>query len=370
MNLFNLTKKKTTNDVIKLLSLGILIPLIVSIIENWSLYVALISNIGNENVDFVDQTAVAFFIIAASFLCIIVLIAFYKRKRIAWIATNIYCYVLVLSHCIYLILASIWIVGALFDSYLHSFSVFSFKALFKDVFIVGVGIAFIVLISKKSILKAFRVKKTHKIISLGISIAVVLFWTFAILPEELQAENDYKRNLPRHYYQIFDFPFNPAVVSINTDNPRVKRLFYRGIQAGGNRNFPTAILFLEQALQIEPKNTDILTVLAHMHARNNEIRRGITFLDRAIEIDGTIWYFFNDRGLMYYKLFENEKAIKNYHKALQIDSTNWIVHFNLALAYVHERMWDDFNDSMVKAEKLGADETMLEKVRIRFGGWW
>jgi tetratricopeptide (TPR) repeat protein len=120
-----------------------------------------------------------------------------------------------------------------------------------------------------------------------------------------------------------------------------------------SRKYYEAINLYEEALRSEPRNPMILFDLAETYARINNLEQAVILLDTAIMVDSTYSGFYNNRGLLFYKLNENGRAIKDYLKAIEIDSTKTTFYYNIALVYYYE---DDFIkacESINKAEQLG-----------------
>ena len=91
-------------------------------------------------------------------------------------------------------------------------------------------------------------------------------------------------------------------------------------------------------------------------------------LDTAIMIDNKYAGFYNNRGLLYYKLKENDKAILDYQKAIELDSTQFTFYSNLALVYYHEDLFDISCQQLEKAESLGLninDYKELKRIKKR-----
>jgi tetratricopeptide (TPR) repeat protein len=85
------------------------------------------------------------------------------------------------------------------------------------------------------------------------------------------------------------------------------------------------------------------------------LEKAINLLDSAILIDSTYVGFFNNRGLLYYKLGESTLAIEDFKKAIQIDSTTSILYANLALALNQNESFEKACKAIKKAEDLGLD---------------
>ena len=114
-----------------------------------------------------------------------------------------------------------------------------------------------------------------------------------------------------------------------------------------------AINIYKEALVSEPKNPILLFDLSETYARINNLEQAVALLDTAIMVDSTYSGFYNNRGLLYYKLDQNDKAIKDYLKAIEIDSTITTFYYNIALAYYYEDNFVKACESINKVEQLG-----------------
>jgi tetratricopeptide (TPR) repeat protein len=133
-----------------------------------------------------------------------------------------------------------------------------------------------------------------------------------------------------------------------------------------SKQYYEAIIVYEEARKIEPENPILLFGLSETYALINNLERAITLLDTAIMIDSAFPAFYNNRGLLYYKLKEHDKAVFDFKKAIQIDSTQYIYFANLALVYYRQNLFDKSCESIKKAEQLGLEiETSKSLNRIK-----
>ncbi len=140
----------------------------------------------------------------------------------------------------------------------------------------------------------------------------------------------------------FDFKYiETEQLSIRAHKLRESKMYYE------------AINLYREALTFEPKNPILLFDLAETYARINNLEQAVALLDTAIMVDSTYSGFYNNRGLLYYKLNQNNKAIRDYLKAIEIDSTKTTFYYNIALAYYYEGNFLKACESIHKAEQLG-----------------
>jgi Flp pilus assembly protein TadD len=119
-------------------------------------------------------------------------------------------------------------------------------------------------------------------------------------------------------------------------------------------NYSAAIEKYTIARKLEPDNSDLLWDMSDSYARLNNLERAISLLDTAIMMDNTFAPFYNNRGLLYYKMMQNDKALKDYQMAIQLDGTQPVFYSNIALVYYYEHDLDKACEAIKKSEQLGS----------------
>jgi tetratricopeptide (TPR) repeat protein len=133
-------------------------------------------------------------------------------------------------------------------------------------------------------------------------------------------------------------------------------------------DYNKAIEAYKKARQLEPENQDIFLDMSDTYARMNNLEDAISLLDTAIITDNTYAPFYNNRGLLYYKLIQNKKAIEDYNTAIQLDPTQPIFYANLALVLYYEHDPEKACDAIKKSEGLGldlSDQPELKQIKNR-----
>jgi tetratricopeptide (TPR) repeat protein len=178
--------------------------------------------------------------------------------------------------------------------------------------------------------------------------------------------------VPRQYIQqdrIYRYnvdSFVPINLPYGFQFKETEELSIKAFDLRKSRDFYSAILIYRQALKLEPQNPRLLFDISECYARINDLETAINVLDTAILIDSTNDWFYNNRGLLYYKQKENEKAIKDFEKAMKIDSSQPIYYANLALAYYYNNMFENACEAIEKANDLGLKtEDFKELKRIK-----
>jgi len=361
--LFDISEKKTTNQIIVLLVIGFCIPIIFSLFENWSLLIIAIQTI--DKIDFSNvQSSRPLFYFFALLIFFAILLAFVRRRKFAWIFLNfLFSYGLGTLY-VYILLAFIWSIKTVLLNQFILFKLFNYHEFIWSVLELLWGVGIIFFMNKRIILNAFKLKLYHQYISFGLTVAFLGVWIVLDLSDSFNNEDGPRKYLPKEFYSTFDIPLNKyGNYPIKSESEKVVKLFNKGINLYLSNDYQKAIYYFELALNLEPHNIYVLESLANAHARNNEIRIGISYYDKAIEIDSTRFGFYNDRGLMHYKLRENSEALKNYYKALQIDSTNSAVYINLALVYFYIGEKEKSFESIKKAEDLGGNPKDMKTVK-------
>ena len=114
-----------------------------------------------------------------------------------------------------------------------------------------------------------------------------------------------------------------------------------------------AIESYRQALKVEPDNPRLYFDLSECYTSTGKLEEAILLLDTAIRLDNSYAGFYNNRGLIYWKLDKNSKAIEDYKKAISLDSTNWVFHSNIAMVYYSENKIPEACRAFQMAKYLG-----------------
>ena len=176
-----------------------------------------------------------------------------------------------------------------------------------------------------------------------------------------------RQYIPQEWYNRFTVSSEvPYTLPYEFESKETEELSIKANDLRNSKHYYEAIQVYRQAIKIEPKNPRLFFDISDCYARNNNLESGITALDTAILIDCTNAGFYNNRGLIYYKLNENNKAIMDYQKAIQLDSTQSAFFANIALVYYFEKKFNNACASIQRAERLGFDFTnQAELKRIK-----
>jgi hypothetical protein len=367
LDLFNPLKSKTTDEIIKLITLGLLISFLMEIFTYWDLTINQFQNLLNQKTDILNHTSFLSYIFVI-ILYLITLVVFLKKKRIGWILISIVYISLAGISLVLLSLAIYWIITTAIFGNFSLFIKFNFKDFFSTIGEFAIPLIFVISINKKTVSEAFGTTKLLKFITIGISIVFIILWSLYVLPHKFRDKNGLRKYLPKEFYNRYDFPisFNDYI-PLKTKNTEVEKLFQKAIEARSKYDFSGALRYFEEALKLEPNNTDIMLAMSDSYAHDNDLETAVSYIDKAVSIDSTNSGFYNDRGLLYYKMSDNDKALNDYKKALRIDSLNPKIYLNLTLVYYYKHMQEKSFQSIIKAEKVGADKTTLNKYKELIG---
>lgn len=88
-----------------------------------------------------------------------------------------------------------------------------------------------------------------------------------------------------------------------------------------------------KALETEPENVEIISVLAQNYYYKGWWIEAIEFFNKLIDLGQSTRFIHNNLGRSYYKKRENEKAIEQYEIVLGYDDEDWGTHLILARLY-------------------------------------
>jgi len=160
--------------------------------------------------------------------------------------------------------------------------------------------------------------------------------------------------IPKQWYDRYNV-FDIILVSTphGFDYKETEQLSIQASELRKQKQYFESIEIYKQARNLEPENPRLLFDLSEVYARVNDLETAISLLDTAILIDNKYAVFYNNRGLLFYKLKQNDKAILDYLKAIELDSSQFTFYSNLALVYYHEDLYEKACQQIKTAEQLG-----------------
>ncbi len=97
-----------------------------------------------------------------------------------------------------------------------------------------------------------------------------------------------------------------------------------------------ALLFLEEALKLDPKREDVPSIYSYMGICLRDMERyreALSVLEKGALIDSERTDIHNLMGFCYFKLKEHKKAIEAFHKVLELNPASAIDYANIASNY-------------------------------------
>ena len=174
---------------------------------------------------------------------------------------------------------------------------------------------------------------------------------------------------PRHYipqswYDRYGEPKNYIKsIPFEFEHKETEELNKKGNELKEQEQYSEAIKIYVKGRKLEPKNVSLLFELSEAHARINELETAIALLDTAISINPNYPEFYNNRGLLYYKLSMDKKAIADYEQGIKLDSTQWSLYGNLAMVYYYQDSFRLACEKIKKAESLGMEIANFELLK-------
>ena len=172
-----------------------------------------------------------------------------------------------------------------------------------------------------------------------------------------------RKLFPQEWYDRFDIKQSTSVnLPYKFKFKETSDLRDKANSLKNKNNYSEAINIYHQAMKIEPNNEFLYFDISECYARENHLEEAILLLDTAIMFDQSQSSYFNNRGLIYYKLKENTKAINDYLTAIKLDSTQSSIFANLALVYYYQKQFKKACEAFEKAKQLGLDAKYAETV--------
>jgi len=270
------------------------------------------------------------------------LLIFYIKKTISGFQNKISKKIIVLN--IFLVLMSF----CLFTKYLHHIFGDYPTLIILPIFIISAIVYLIIEREKQT--------KLTIVTLLYLILTIPLFgFEFNESPRHYIPQSWYDRyGEPKSYFKSIPFEF---------ELPETKKLNDKGNNLKNQQLYSDAIKVYEEGRKLEPKNLSLLFELSEAHAKINELETAIALLDTAISINPNFPEFYNNRGLLYYKIKKHNEAIEDYKLGIKLDSTQYSFYANLAMVYYYQDSFDIACAKIKKAESLGLEITDFKLLR-------
>lgn len=133
----------------------------------------------------------------------------------------------------------------------------------------------------------------------------------------------YYRGLVRNDLKEFNNAIEDLLKCFERDSTFSKALLKAGkVYLYGLNDFDNSIKILEKFTNIENENSDGFCYLGLAYGskyNSKDLKKGIKFIDRAIELDNSNSFYFYTRGFLYYDSKNLKKALLDFDKAIEIN---------------------------------------------------
>jgi tetratricopeptide (TPR) repeat protein len=173
-----------------------------------------------------------------------------------------------------------------------------------------------------------------------------------------------RRYIPQSWYDRYGAPKSYVKsIPFEFEHKETEELNEKGNKLKKQGLYAEAIKTYNKGRKIEPKNVSLLFELSEAYANTNELETAIALMDTAISINPNYPDFYNNRGLLYYKINKDKKAIEDYEQGIKLDSTQWSFYANLAMVYYYQDSFKTACEKIEKAESLGLEITEFDLLR-------
>lgn len=187
---------------------------------------------------------------------------------------------------------------------------------------------------------------------------------------DIDFNNDPRNYIPLNWYNRYNVNKSHEIdLSYHFNYKETETLSQKAFEAQRQKDYFKSIYLFKKAISIELDNPALHFGISENYAYTNELELAKNELDTAINLDDKNPIFYNNRGLLYYKLKENGNAIIDLKKAIELDSTQYFYYCNLALFFNATSEYEEACKMIDKAEALGAniDEyKLLKRIRNKY----
>lgn len=187
-------------------------------------------------------------------------------------------------------------------------------------------------------------------------LSLPLFGIVHLREEKLWIPRQY---IPVEWYKpsnLFQFLHTRLTYTFETD--QTERLYLEADSLVNVGQHKSALSIFLEIISIEPNNVNVYFNLANCYGAMDNFNEAIEILDRAIAINDSLPYLYNNRGVAYIQLSKDTNAIADLQRTIALDSSLYIPYINLALLYCYEERYQKAWEAVLKAEKLGGGEML------------
>jgi tetratricopeptide (TPR) repeat protein len=117
-------------------------------------------------------------------------------------------------------------------------------------------------------------------------------------------------------------------------------------------NYPKAKERFLRSLQIDPDQSDILSLLAIVCFLENDFSAAVLYLTRAVALAPASVEAFSNRGLAYHHLHEYEQALVDFDKCLDLDPTHHQAYLNKGCTLIALKRYQEALISLQRAYEI------------------
>lgn len=165
-------------------------------------------------------------------------------------------------------------------------------------------------------------------------------------------------------------PFELIPIEQNSDSKLTQKENYEDIYIDKAKNYidekeyEKAIDFLDKAIVLYPKNSQLYGLRANSYAELNQYEKAVEDYTKAINLDSQRPYSYALRGASYYYLNQYEKAVEDYTKAINLYPQETLFYIARGKAYKELKQDDKMELDLIKArELLSQDNTEEENTK-------
>lgn len=153
----------------------------------------------------------------------------------------------------------------------------------------------------------------------------------------------------------------------NQDNGLTHLDYYlEGVRYYNEREYPKAIESLKKALVENPENDAAFYYLGLSYIQKQDIQLGEVFLERAISIDPSNYWYNERMATLYHETQRYDKAIKLYEQLSSDYPNKTSLLYDLISIYSETNQYDKALKVLDKVEVLKGKNEMTEEVRYEF----
>ncbi|MEO6405080.1 MAG: tetratricopeptide repeat protein [Ferruginibacter sp.] len=134
---------------------------------------------------------------------------------------------------------------------------------------------------------------------------------------------------------------------------KAEDLSVRAFALSKENKYDEAINLYQQAIVIEQDNPKLFFDISECYAKKEDLNNALFALDTAIKLDSLNPHFYNNRGLVYWKVHRDDDAITDYLHAITLGFNHWVTYANLSVVYYWNKKQTKACETFKIAKQLG-----------------